>query len=56
MKKAAQELQGLIEERPILTATLVSCVRNYFQDEQHRKDFEAWYEKKYGTKYVWTQG
>lgn len=28
-------------------------VQEYFQDENHRKDFEDWYFKKYGIKYEW---
>ena len=32
---------------------LAQRVRNYFKDEDHRKEFEVWYEKKTGQKYEW---
>ena len=32
---------------------LARSVREFFQDEQHRKEFEEWYLKKYGKSYVW---
>lgn len=32
---------------------LVQRVREYFTDEGHRKEFEDWYEQKYGKKYTW---
>lgn len=28
-------------------------VRNYFKDPQHRREFEIWYEHRYGKKYKW---
>ena len=28
-------------------------VQAYFQDEEHRKEFEIWYQKKYGKPYQW---
>ena len=33
--------------------TLAEKVREYFKDAEHRKEFETWYEKKYGKKYQW---
>ncbi len=32
---------------------LAQRVREFFVDEQHRREFEAWYEKRYGKKYEW---
>jgi len=32
---------------------LAQRVRNYFKDEQHRKEFEVWYQKRYGRPYQW---
>lgn len=31
-------------------------VKEYFKDEQHRKDFEEWYRKKYGKEYIKQDG
>ena len=32
-------------------------VKEFFQDKQHRKDFEVWFKKTYGRPYVWkTEG
>lgn len=28
-------------------------VRDYFKDEDHRAEFERWYEERYGKKYAW---
>ena len=53
MTAATQELRQLVGDKPLLTTTLMSRVREYFQDAQHRKDFEKWYEKKYGKQHVW---
>ena len=48
-----QELRSLLADRPLLTTGLMDRVRDYFQNAQHRKACEAWYEKKYGKKYTW---
>lgn len=32
---------------------LAQRVREYFTDEGHRKEFESWYEQKYGKPYQW---
>ena len=32
---------------------LARSVREFFRDEQHRKEFEEWYLNKYGKPYVW---
>lgn len=36
-----------------LSRMLVGIVSEYLRDEAHRKDFEAWYEDKYGKPYEW---
>lgn len=36
-----------------LSLLLAQTVREYFKDEEHRKEFETWYEQKYGRKYQW---
>ncbi|MBR0425876.1 MAG: hypothetical protein IJK01_07135 [Clostridia bacterium] len=47
------ELTALLEDRPLLTTGLMDRVRDYFQEEDHRKQFELWYKKKYGKEYEW---
>jgi len=32
---------------------LAQRVRSYFKDAQHRREFEIWYEKRYGKPYQW---
>lgn len=36
-----------------LSLLLVGHVREYFKDEQHRAEFEAWYLKRFGKPYEW---
>lgn len=36
-----------------LSRILAQTVIKYFDDAEHRRDFEIWYEKTYGKKYVW---
>lgn len=36
-----------------LSLLLAQKVRTYFKDEQHRREFEDWYEQRYGKKYKW---
>ena len=43
-------LTELLEEKPI-ASILVRKVENYFRDEEHRKQFEEWYRRKYGKEY-----
>lgn len=31
----------------------IQAVAQCFRDENNRREFEAWYEAKYGQKYVW---
>lgn len=31
-------------------------VTEYFKNEENRKDFEAWYERRTGKKYQWKTG
>ena len=38
-----------------LGMTLAEKVREYFNDEQHRKEFAVWYKQKYGNDYQWTK-
>lgn len=45
-------LTVLLEEKPFCTI-LAKKVEAYFQDEEHRKQFEEWYKKKYGKDYEW---
>ncbi len=39
-----------------LAKVLSKSVSAAFQDPQNRREFEAWYEKTYGKKYVWKKG
>lgn len=32
---------------------LAQNVREYFKDEEHRKEFESWYLARYGKAYKW---
>lgn len=45
-------LSVLLEEKPICTI-LIKKVEDYFRDEEHRRQFEEWYRKKYGKEYEW---
>ena len=35
---------------------LAKKVSRYLEDKEHRREFELWYEKTYGKKYVWKKG
>ena len=35
------------------SSLLARSVREFFKDEVNRKQFESWYEQKYGTPYQW---
>ena len=35
---------------------LAKTVSQYFQEEEHRREFEEWYFDKYGVKYQWKFG
>ena len=35
---------------------LAKTVFRYLNDEEHRREFEEWYLKKYGMKYQWKFG
>ena len=41
------------DQAKAFASLLTRSVREFFQDEQHRKEFEEWYLKKYGKSYVW---
>lgn len=47
-----QELRGQSEA---LGMTLSDLVRAYFDDENHRREFEAWYLEQYGKPYEWKE-
>ena len=32
---------------------LAQKVRNYFKEEENRREFEVWYDARYGKKYEW---
>lgn len=42
------------DQAKAFASLLTRSVREFFQDEQHRKEFEEWYLKKYGKPYEWT--
>ena len=48
LNDSRSDLEKLLESKPLVTSTLMDKVNDYFQDEQHQKDYESWYEKKYG--------
>jgi len=33
--------------------TVAEKVREYFKSAEHRREFEIWYERRYGKKYQW---
>jgi len=40
-------------EESALCFLLIGRVKDYFQSEEHRKEFEEWYRKKYHKDYEW---
>lgn len=34
---------------------LLGTVRDYFRDEQHRREFESWFQKRHGKPYEWKE-
>lgn len=36
-----------------LSLSLAGYVREYFKDDHHRAEFEAWYLKRFGKPYEW---
>lgn len=49
--------QGLpVLEESTMISYLAKAVKAYFQDEQHRRDFEKWHKETYGTDYIWKDG
>lgn len=40
-------------EESALCALLVQKVKEHFQNEDNRKEFEIWYKQKYGKDYEW---
>lgn len=44
-------LKELLKKKPTATNVLWKAVNDYFQDEEHEREFEVWYEKKYGKPY-----
>lgn len=50
MSAFVPEVEG---QAKAFASLLARSVREFFRDEQHRKEFEDWYLKKYGKPYVW---
>lgn len=40
-------------EMGALCSLLIQRVKEYFQDPEHRKEFEEWYKEEYGKNYEW---
>lgn len=38
-----------------VSSLLARKVREYFETPEHRKEFEKWYEQRYGKAYQWRQ-
>ena len=58
VEKTTAEERGIIGSKvegqaKAFASLLARSVREFFRDEQHRKEFEEWYLKKYGKPYVW---
>lgn len=49
MSAFVPEVEG---QAKAFASLLARSVREFFQDERHRKEFEEWYLKKYGKPYV----
>lgn len=41
------------EELRSVCFMIAKAVQRYMVDEEHRKEFERWYEERYGRKYEW---
>lgn len=50
MSAFVPEVEG---QAKAFASLLARSVREFFQDERHRKEFEEWYLKKYGKPHVW---
>lgn len=50
MSAFVPEVEG---QAKAFASLLARSVREFFQDEQHRKEFEERYLNKYGKPYVW---
>lgn len=50
MSAFVPEVEG---QAKAFASLLARSVREFFQDEQHRKEFEEWYLNKCGKPYVW---
>lgn len=50
MSAFVPEVEG---QAKAFASLLARSVREFFQDEQHRKEFEEWYMKKNGKPYAW---
>lgn len=50
MNAFVPEVEG---QAKAFASLLARSVREYFRNEQHRKEFEDWHMKKYGRPYVW---
>jgi len=46
-------MNNLTMEESALCSLLVRKVKEYFQSEEHRTDFEKWYRDRYGKDYEW---
>ena len=44
-------LSEQLEKKPLVLTTLMRKVSEYFKDKEHEKEFEIWYEQKYGKQY-----
>lgn len=40
-------------ELSTISSALAERVKAYFQDPEHRKEFEDWYKQKHGKDYEW---
>lgn len=45
--------QDMSLELTTFAHALVRRVHAYYQDPEHRKEFEDWYKQKYGKEYEW---
>ena len=50
-------MSAVVESRIGQEMSLAEClyhkVQEYYQDPQHRREFDRWYKKTYGKAYVW---
>ncbi len=53
MEKESSFVPEVRGQARALALLIAQNVRDYFKNEEHRKEFEVWYLSKYGKPYQW---